>query len=99
MTNETEEFDKRRQRVMAAIAKTVDEDYQMDFAFASINPLLEGGYDCVNRIRQILAFLAEIHLQCPAERYRAATDSDSLQGLGWILNMCQHTLAINEEIG
>ena len=63
-----------------------------------VNPLL-GDRDSTDRVRQVIAFLAEITLQIGGEQFVEAMTKDATEGMGWILHSCDRALATLEDIG
>lgn len=51
-----------------------------------------------NRVRQTIAFLSEIALQCPESRFTDAMTADAVEGLGWILRSCHEALACLDDM-
>ncbi len=85
----------QREATMEAVAAlTALED---PCALGRVNPLLEDDIS-TNRVRQVIAFLAEVTLQIGGDKFQNVVSDDATEGLGWILRSCDQALAILEDI-
>ena len=72
----------------AMVALLSNPDFRQ--AVYRINPLVDSGVD---QIPQVLAFLGEMLLQMPCDRFSQSTDDpDIQQGMGWILHFCAEAM-------
>ena len=77
--------------------KAVLEHCEDSRGLGAWNHLLEDELS-TNRVRQVIAFLAEITLEIGGRRFSDAMTNDALEGLGWILRWCHEALGTLEDI-
>ncbi len=81
-------------RKTRAIEALLDADVPLE----AINPMLADD-SSLNQTRQILLYIAEMHLQIGGEQCGEAanrTNSDWTEGLGWILQACAVSIELHE---